>query len=117
MEQFLEEHRSPRGLDMSDPRVAARKQLQNAGNAKLAERQRRVLPEGHSSALWSFQVPWAPFEHFLKNPCPETKPFLWSKPFPVANSEWMLFFGVEYVPRIKRNKKKINKIQPLFFKQ
>eukprot|EP01061_Rhynchopus_euleeides_P002189 TRINITY_DN11681_c0_g1_i2.p1 TRINITY_DN11681_c0_g1~~TRINITY_DN11681_c0_g1_i2.p1 ORF type:complete len:495 (+),score=214.30 TRINITY_DN11681_c0_g1_i2:46-1530(+) len=96
MQDFLDQNRSPKGVDTSDPRVQTRRLLQDAGNSKIASRQRRVLPEGHSCALWSFQVPWAPFEYYLKqNGAPEAKPFLWSKPFTVANTEWMMFFGVE----------------------
>eukprot|EP01059_Diplonema_ambulator_P021159 TRINITY_DN3519_c0_g1_i3.p1 TRINITY_DN3519_c0_g1~~TRINITY_DN3519_c0_g1_i3.p1 ORF type:complete len:452 (+),score=158.85 TRINITY_DN3519_c0_g1_i3:1372-2727(+) len=92
---FLDEHRSPKGIDSSDPRVKERRRLQLEGNAKIVERQRPVLPEGHACALWSFQVPWEPFEYHLNNPCAETKPFLWSNAFHVANSEWMMFFGIE----------------------
>ena len=91
----MNENRSPKGLDGSDPRVQQRRALQLASNAKISERQRPVLPEGYNCALWSFQIPWAPFEYYLQNPCPETKPFLWSETFHVNNSEWMLFFGVE----------------------
>ncbi|KAJ9438664.1 hypothetical protein DIPPA_31590 [Diplonema papillatum] len=92
---FLDENRSPKNVDAGDPRVKVRKQLQSLANTKVSERQRQVLPEGYRCALWSFQVPWAPFEYYVSSPCPETKPFIWTAPFTVSNTEWMLFIGAE----------------------
>eukprot|EP01062_Namystynia_karyoxenos_P059398 TRINITY_DN50846_c0_g1_i1.p1 TRINITY_DN50846_c0_g1~~TRINITY_DN50846_c0_g1_i1.p1 ORF type:complete len:531 (+),score=199.64 TRINITY_DN50846_c0_g1_i1:93-1595(+) len=77
------------------PTARRRSELQTSGNELVAARQRPVLPEGTTCGLWSFTVPWAPFEHYLQTLAHDAKPFLWSQPFRLGGAEFMAFFGIE----------------------
>eukprot|EP01065_Artemidia_motanka_P017808 TRINITY_DN21214_c0_g1_i1.p1 TRINITY_DN21214_c0_g1~~TRINITY_DN21214_c0_g1_i1.p1 ORF type:complete len:528 (+),score=206.62 TRINITY_DN21214_c0_g1_i1:60-1586(+) len=83
------------GGQARSPTAQKGSELQAAANCLVATRQRAVLPEGSSCGMWSFSVPWAPFQHYLETLAADAKPFLWSQPFRLGGGEFMAFFGIE----------------------